>query len=189
MRLFDSLFGRTRLVQSNLDQLFGLSAAAISLQAQLNLTSTGAAALSFRPVSSGDFKQIESDMEGLLNVSKDDTQVTWRTFTDPYGYQWILLKAPDLENLAASVYTLSRELEDSGYGEQLLAAVFQFHDEHGTNVYWIYNFKRGTWYPFAPAGNQQRDNALELRLSAVMKPELKIETDMTRWFPLWGIPL
>jgi len=189
VRLFDAFFGRTRLVQSNLDQLFGLSASAISLEAQLNLKSTGAAALSFRPVSSGDFKQLESDLQGLLNVSKDDTQITWRTFTDPYGYQWMLLQTPDLESLAASVYTLSRELEDAGYGEQLLAAVFQFRDDHGATVYWIYNFKRGTWYPFVPSGAKQRDNALELRLSAVMKSELKIENDMTRWFPLWGIPL
>jgi len=57
-------------------------------------------------------------------------------------------------------------------------------------VHWIYNVKRATFYPFAPAGgDQQRDNERELRLKAQMESELPIEQDMSRWFPLWDVPL
>jgi hypothetical protein len=84
---------------------------------------------------------------------------------------------------------ISRELQDAGFGEQLLAAVIQFRDSRGRNAYWMYNYKRGTFYPFVPSGNQQRDNALELRLSSIMKSELNVESDLSKWYPLWGIPL
>ena len=71
----------------------------------------------------------------------------------------------------------------------MLAAVFAFHDGSGKPVYWIYNYKRGAWYPFVPApGEQQRDTERELRLKAQLGSELPIEPELERWFPLWGIP-
>ena len=39
------------------------------------------------------------------------------------------------------------------------------------------------------AGEQQRDSERELRLKAQLGNELPFEEDMTRWFPLWEIPL
>ncbi len=57
-------------------------------------------------------------------------------------------------------------------------------------VYFIYNYKRGYWYPFVPAaGDQQRSTERELQLKAQMAKELPIEPEMDRWFPLWGIPI
>ncbi len=57
-------------------------------------------------------------------------------------------------------------------------------------VYFIYNYKRGYWYPFVPApGDEQRSTERELQLKAQMAKELPIEPEMDRWFPLWGIPI
>ena len=57
-------------------------------------------------------------------------------------------------------------------------------------LYWIYNYKRGAFYPFVPAGgDQQRDNERELVLKAQMSSELPVEQELDRWFPLWGIPI
>ena len=65
-----------------------------------------------------------------------------------------------------------------------------FRDEAGKPVYWIYNYKRGAFYPFVPAGGgQQRDSERELRLKAQIGAELPIEPELERWFPLWGIPI
>ena len=76
-----------------------------------------------------------------------------------------------------------------GYGDRLLAAVFAF-EENGRRLYLIYNFKRGAFYPFVPApGDKQRDNEREMRLKAQIGGEVPIEPEMTRWFPLWEIPL
>ena len=85
---------------------------------------------------------------------------------------------------------VSTALEAGGYGDRILAAVFAFRDEAGKPVYWIYNYKRGAFYPFVPAGGEQRrDNERELRLKAQLEKDLPMEPDMARWFPLWGVPL
>ncbi len=57
-------------------------------------------------------------------------------------------------------------------------------------MYWIYNYKRGAFYPFVPAGGQeQRDSEREFQLKAQLGAELPVEADVSRWFPLWGIPI
>ena len=85
--------------------------------------------------------------------------------------------------------TISTQLQESGYGDRLLAAVFPF-EQKGEPVYFIYNFKRGGYYPFIPApGDKARDSERELRLKAQVGAELPFEEDISRWFPLWEIPL
>ena len=84
---------------------------------------------------------------------------------------------------------MSTELQGGGYGDRLLAAVFAF-EEKGKPVYFIYNFKRGAFYPFVPSGGEKkRDTPRELRLKAQLANEMPFEEDTTRWFPLWEIPL
>jgi hypothetical protein len=189
MSWLDALLGRSRPIQPSLDQLFGLSTAQLTLQTEFDLTSTGAAAICFRPVSTADFTTLEQETNALLEASRKDSPLTWESKSDSYGYQWELLRAQEFENLVATVHMISRQLEDGGYGDRLLASVFQFRDPAGKNVYWLYNYKRGAFYPFVPASNQGRDNPLELRLSSIMNGELKVEQDLTKWYPLWGIPL
>jgi len=68
--------------------------------------------------------------------------------------------------------------------------VFAFEDSRKRPLYWIYNYKRGTFYPFAPAGTgEQRDNERELVLKAQIGKELPVEQELERWFPLWGTPI
>jgi hypothetical protein len=52
----------------------------------------------------------------------------------------------------------------------------------------VYLYKRGTFYPFAPQTGERRDNALELEVRGNVGADLKIETDLSRWFPVWGAP-
>ena len=69
---------------------------------------------------------------------------------------------------------------------------FRVHrrDHPPAPLYLIYNFKRGAFYPFVPAaGDQRRDNERELVLQAQLGSELPIETELSRWFALWGIPI
>jgi len=185
----DAVLGRTKPIKSSLDQLFGISTGVITLQTSLDLNPTGAAAISFRPVSSGEFSQLQQEIDQLLKASTHDAPLTWKTIADSFGYQWIILRSDDFSNLVATVHMISRELQDSNFGEQLLASIFQFRESSGRSVYWIYNYKRGTFYPFVPSGKQERDNAAEIRYSAIMKGELNIEQDLSKWYALWGIPL
>ena len=109
---------------------------------------------------------------------------------DEYGYRWIVLKDNDFDDLVVGINAVSGALEAGGYGDRILCAVFAFQNAQGRPLYWIYNYKRGLFYPFVPAGGpQQRDSESELRLKAQVGAELPVETELERWFPLWGIPI
>ena len=56
-------------------------------------------------------------------------------------------------------------------------------------IYFIYNFKRGAFYPFVPApGDKQRDTERELRLKAQLGAELPFEEEIDALVPAVGDP-
>ena len=96
----------------------------------------------------------------------------------------------DFDQLVVGINAVSTALEGGGYGDRVLCAVFAFQDEQRRPLYWIYNYKRGYFYPFVPAGgSEQRDNEREFVLKAQVGNELPVEPELSRWFPLWGIPI
>jgi hypothetical protein len=105
----------------------------------------------------------------------------------------VIVHDPQIEDQVAGVHTLASELEDHGFGGQLLAAAFRFESSASGSthpVYWIYGFKTGTWWPFVPTGKQQeRDNAEELELKAKLEPELPVEPDLSKWLALFDAPI
>jgi len=98
----------------------------------------------------------------------------------------VVLKDPDFDDLVTSIQMVCQILMEQGFGTQLLAAVYRFRGEAA--VYWIYNFKLGSYYPFVPRGTQ-RDTSQEFRLRSLMEKELPVEKDETKWYPMWGMPL
>jgi hypothetical protein len=130
-----------------------------------------------------------------VRATGGDTGTTVATQDDSYGYRWMVLRNPDgqpsVEDLAVGINAVSSSIETAGHGERLLCAVFAFTDAQHRPVYFIYNYKRGYWYPFvpAPAGANERLTERELQLKAQMSGELPIEPELERWFPLWGIPI
>jgi hypothetical protein len=172
------------------DRLFAMTTAQITLETSLNLKHRGAAGIVFQPLGTADFQSIVKDTEELLQSSAKDTGSKLESSNDEFGYRWLILRDTDFEDLVVSLNTVSTELQGGGYGDRLLCAVFPFEEE-GRPLYFIYNFKRGKYYPFVPKGKgaQDRDSERELRLKAQVGAELPFEEDMARWFPLWEIPL
>jgi len=183
------LGGKKKLAGVAPDRLFAMTTAYVALETELSIKSAGSAGIVFQPLATSDFAQILKDAEELLHGTAQEQDSTLETADDEFGYRWLVLRDPDFEDLVVSLNTIATELQGGGYGDRLLAAVFAF-EENGRRLYFIYNFKRGSFYPFVPApGNQQRDNEREMRLKAQVEKELPIEPDMARWFPLWQIPL
>ena len=189
MGFLDILTGKRKLAKPAPDRLFAMSTAAVSLETDAGLT-PGKAAIVFQPLATADFEQIVRDMEEVVRSSGEETGTTIETSDDDFGYRWMILADPDFEDLVVGVNAVSGALQGGGYGDRILAAVFAFRDEKDRPLYWIYNYKRGAFYPFVPAsGSQQRDNERELRLKAQVGADLPVEPELERWFPLWGIPI
>ncbi len=190
MGLLDILTGRRKLAKPAPDRLFAISTAYVTMQTGLGMNSRGSAAIVFQPLATADFESIVRDMEEVVRATASDSGTAVTSQDDSYGFRWLILRGGDFDDLVVGINAVSGALEAGGYGERVLCAVFAFEDSHKRPVYWVYNYKRGAFYPFAPAGGaEQRDNERELVLKAQLRQELPIEEDLARWFPLWGIPI
>jgi hypothetical protein len=189
VKFLDALLGRSRPKQPKLDALFGVTGAAITLEAAAGTRPTGQAAVCFKPASGQGFAAASDELHGLLELAVNEAGSTLRLTDDRYGYRWVVLADPDMEDLVTAVHLVNSTLEQHGFGPQLLCSVFGFSGESGKRFHLVYLYKRGTFYPFAPLGGEHRDNELELRVKATLAGDLPIEPELSRWFALWGLPL
>jgi hypothetical protein len=187
--LFDTLLGRTKPVKANLDALFSLPTAAMTLQAAGGLVSSGHAGVCWKPPAGQGAEDLQHEVAELVGDSFTHVQ-------DSFGYGWLLLSNDDLEELVTHVHMANSTLSDAGWGPQLLCSVFGFvpgpdAPSDAKKCSLVYLFKRGTFYPFAPVDGQKekRDTELELRIRSMVGSDLPFETDLARWFPLWDLPV
>jgi len=187
--LRDVLLGRKKLAGPARDRLFALTTAAVTMDTELGLRTAGAGAVCFKPLSAGEFVRAENDLQQVLDAVATESGSKLERRDDTFGFTWIVVRDPQLEDQVATVHAVAQGLEEQGFGPQLLAAVFRF-DGGKHPVYWIYGYKRGTFWPFVPTGqDQERDNAKELELKAKLEPELPVEQDLTRWFGVFDAPV
>ena len=190
MGLLDVILGKRKLAGPAPDRLFAISTAYVKFETELGITSRGSAAIVFQPLSNADFQSIVSDMEEVVRGTSSDSGVTVDSSDDSYGFRWLVLRGAGFDDLVVGINGVSSSLEAGGYGERVLCAVFAFEDKQKRPLYWIYNYKRGAFYPFVPASApQERDSERELVLKAQVGNELPVEAELERWFPLWGIPI
>jgi len=190
--LRDVLFGRKQLKDAAGERLFAISTARITLETELDLRSTGAAGVCFKALSAGEFVRAENELQQLLDAVAVESGSKLERHTDEFGFEWLVVRDGDFEDLVTTVHLVASELESRGFGPQLLAAVFPFERKgfDGGRVYWIYGFKRGAFWPFVPKGEgKERDNAEELELKAKLEGELPVEQDLSRWFAVFDAPV
>ncbi|WNM34648.1 hypothetical protein RKE30_31885 [Streptomyces sp. Li-HN-5-11] len=192
MGLLDILLGRTKPALPDLDQLFALPSAAVTLEAAAGFRPTGQGAVCFATVEGAAFEQTHREVQALLDADADRSGPPVELSEDSYGYSWLVSRrAPDqLPELVNDLHAVNSAMEVNGFGPQLLCSLAGFRDDADHRLALVYLYKRGTFFPFAPLPGQakRRDNALELRVKAALSNDLRIEQDLGRWFPVWGAP-
>ncbi|MGB9927518.1 MAG: PspA-associated protein PspAB [Methanosarcina sp.] len=197
----DAVLGRSRLPKAKSEKLFAISTASITLEMNLGLEPSGFAGICFKPIGATAYETARKEIQELLEYSSKETETEFKLEKDEFNFLWAIFKDPNFEDLVASIHLVSQTLEQHGFGEQILCAIFKFNSEpepgisgrerkNGSRkeVYWIYNFKQGTYYPFVPLSGQERDSPFEFRLRADMEREMPVEKNVEKWYPLWGIP-
>lgn len=191
MGLRDILTGRHEVKGPAPDRLFAISTAYVALQAEHQISPGGGAAIVFQALATSEFEATIKEMEEVVVATGGESGTKVHTEDDSFGYRWMVLSDDSVEDLAVGINAVSSSIETGGHGERLLCAVFAFKDADDRKLYFIYNYKRGYWYPFVPApgATNERSTERELQLKAQMAEELPIEPELERWFPLWGIPI
>ncbi len=189
MGLFDTILGRSKAVRPNLDALFALPTAALTLQSAGGLVTSGQAGVCWKPPPGQGAADAQKEIAELVDGGFDQA-------VDAFDYGWLLLHDSDLEELVTKIHMANSTLQDNGWGPQLLCSVFGFvpgpdapSDARAFRL--VYLFKRGTFYPFAPVDTEKerRDTELELRVRTMVGADLPFESDLARWFPMWDMPV
>lgn len=186
MGWLDRMMGRTRPVAPDLDQLFAVPNAAITLEVAAGLKPTGMGSVCFREAEGGASASVTNDVQALLDA---DGGPKVERSQDQYGYTWLLVRhdPSDVSGLVTDLHAINATLQDNGFGPTLLCSLVTFSDEQ-RRMGLVYLYKRGTFYPFVPSGGQTRDSAFELQVRALLRDDLRVEDDLGRWFPVWGAP-
>ena len=195
MGFLDSILGRSQPKQADLDALFQVPSAAISLQAALGLVPTGDGSVCYRAAAGPAFADTQTGVLDLLGAADDAPTVS--VSTDGFGFTWLEVDRPpydaqsgDLGALCTDLHAVNTTLEGAGFGPSLLCSLVPFADSSGRRVGLVYLYKQSAFYPFAPVagGEQRRDDLLEIQVRDLLATELPVERDPARWLALWGAP-
>ncbi len=190
MGLWNVLTGRSVAPRPNLDNLFAVPGAAITLQTAMGLMPTGAGAVCFRSAEGLAASATTSDAVGLIEAN-EGPPVTMTL--DDFGFTWLVVRQDqgpvDVSGLVTDLHAVNSSLETQGLADGLLCSLIGFADAAGRKAVLVYLYKQGTFYPFAPTGPQSRDALLERQLRDAIQSDLTVESDPNRWLPVWGNPL
>jgi hypothetical protein len=192
MGFWDALRGRRTTSAPNLDDLFLVPSAAVTLQTAAGLTPTGQGSVCFRSAAGAAFQQTQDEVVALIEADPDTPEV--KVTTDSFGFTWLSIERDpdDVAGLCTDLHAVNTSLEAQGFGDGLLCSLVPFQAAGGARVGLVYLYKRGTFYPFAPSGQpgggQQRDNLLEIQVRDTLSDEIPVEQELSRWLAVWGAP-
>lgn len=188
MGLWETMRARTQPRRNHLDALFLVPSAAIALQTALGFEPTGSGSVCYRSAAGAAFAQTQDDVVALIRDDAESPQVT--ITQDGYGFTWLVVagESDDMSALCTDLHAVNTTLELNGFESGLLCSMVPFANAAGQQFGLTYLYKQGTFYPFAPSGEQSRDTLLELSVRDLLGKELPMEPDLQRWLALWKAP-
>lgn len=190
MGLLDIILGRSKPKKANLDTLFDVPNAAMTLLVN-GWKATGVGSVCYRAAEGAAFAEAQSGVRELLDADDGpDVELT----TDEYGFTWLTVQHdPEegdfLSGLVTDLHAVNSTLETNGFSTMLLCSLVCFTSPDGKTMALVYLYKQGTYYPFIPkAGGRTRDNIAEIAVRDLIGSDLPFEQDLGRWLAVWGAP-
>ncbi|MGH3459653.1 PspA-associated protein PspAB [Aeromicrobium sp.] len=186
MGFLDSILGRSAPPPADLDVLFAVPQAALSLQVA-GFAATGLGAVCFRDAEGQADDAVIDDANALITT---DAASKVEISDDAHGFRWLTVTraAGDVSGLVTDLHAANSSLVDARFGAGLLCSTVLFTTPAGGPCALVYLFKQGSFYPFVPLAGQKRDNALELQMRGLVDSDVPVEPKLDRWLALWGAP-
>jgi PspAB-like protein len=188
---------KRQTTKSDSDAIFSLSSAYITLESRVGLKSTGRCAICVKNVNTSDFNEMQRYIQNFLSTAVNtDFDISFHTSIDNYGYFWVVLSGKTIEGIVAAINAVGDTINEKGFSNQLLAAVFELTNGYNT-LYLIYNYKIDKFYPFAPIGRREeaaqgqkrRNNEEEIKIMEAISNEIPFEKNLSFWYPIWDLPI
>jgi hypothetical protein len=180
---------RSAPTPANLDNMNSLAQAAKVLDIRLGLIPSGTGSICYRSTGDRTFPRVQSSARDMLTHYGANPGAA-EIHHDDYGFTWLVARRSQAQpaSLVPDLRAACKVFADNDLGPQLLCAMTLLEGPGPAQTALVYLFKRGTIYPFAPLAGQARDNRLELAVKNVIEEYVPVESDLTRWFPVWGAP-
>jgi hypothetical protein len=136
MGFWDALRGRTTPKRANLDALFAVPSAAITLQAAASMEPVGLGAVCFRAAEGAAFAQTQADVVQLIDA--DGTTPPVEEAKDRFGFTWLTCRNDDVAALCTDLHAVNTSLEAQGFGSGLLCSIVPFAAPDGRRVGLVY---------------------------------------------------
>ncbi|MGI9084475.1 MAG: PspA-associated protein PspAB [Aeromicrobium sp.] len=186
MGFLDAILGRSAPPPADLDVLFAVPQAALSLEVA-GFAATGRGAVCFRDTEGQADDTVVDDARSLITT---DDSVKVELSDDAHGFRWLAVtRAPgDVTGLVTDLHAANSSLVDARFGAGLLCSTVLFTTPTGGPCALVYLFKQSSFYPFVPLDGQNRDNSLELQMRGLVGDDVPVEPKLDRWLALWGAP-
>ncbi len=186
MGLLDAILGRTKPPQANLDDLFAVPQAVVSL-GTIGFLPTGSGSVCFRDVEGVSDDAIVEEATRVIGV---DSTASVTTTDDGHGFRWLTVARAggDATSLVTDLHAVNSSLADGGFGASLLCSTIGLTTPASGPAALVYLYKQGTFYPFVPLAGGRRDNTAELQVRGVVDADLPVEPRLERWLALWDAP-
>lgn len=189
MGFWDAVRGRRTARGNDLDALFHVPSAAVTLETSLGLAPTGSGGVCYRAAAGAAFSRLQADVTALVDDTPDvpdDVVVS----TDGFGFTWLVVRrrTDETARVCTDLHAVNTTLQEQGFAGGLLCSAVPFASAT-QSVVLVYLYKQGTFYPFAPGPGRSRDNLLELQVRDLLAGELPMEQDLGRWMALWDAPV
>lgn len=174
---------------TNLDHMDSLALAASMLEIAPGLVSSGIGSICYLGSNDRAFRAVEKNARDRLTYYGASPKVA-EIRSDDHGFKWLIARRAQAlhPSLATDLRAASEIFVDNNFGAQMLCAMTVFEGLGKTQAALVYLYKRGTVYPFAPRAEETRDSRLELAIKDSIEGHVPVESDLTRWFPVWNAP-
>ena len=163
------------------ERLFAISTARITLETELDLKPAGVGGRLLQVALGRRVRARRERAPAAARRGRRESGSKIERQTDELGFEWLVVRDGDFEDLVTTVHLVAQELQARGFGAPAARRglpASRARARRGAS-YWIYGFKRGAFWPFVPTGeDKERDNAEELELKAKLEQELPIEPDL-----------
>ena len=118
------------------------------------------------------------EIRNFLDVSKTDSDLSYRVINDAYDYLWIVIQSGKVEDIISGISAVGQTAHDRGFSNQLFVAIFQFrnYNNNKNDHYLVYNFASNK-FTFVPVSKNERDNEIEREIFETIVNEMPIERD------------